>query len=65
MLTANIGAEGRKYAPYVFSLFMFILFANILGLLPIVVGGAIMGSDPKASVVNSFGQTWDVKVLSC
>jgi F-type H+-transporting ATPase subunit a len=40
MLTANIGAEGRKYAPYVFSLFMFILFANILGLLPIgVVGG--------------------------
>lgn len=26
-------------------------------------GTAIMGSDPKASVVNSFGQTWDVKNL--
>ena len=35
MLAANIGAEGRKYVPYVFSLFMFILFANVLGLLPL------------------------------
>lgn len=35
MLKANIGKEGRKYLPYVFSLFMFILFANLLGLLPL------------------------------
>lgn len=35
MLTANIGAAGKKYAPYVFSLFMFILFSNMLGLLPL------------------------------
>ena len=35
MLEANIGEAGRKYVPYVFSLFMFILFANILGLLPL------------------------------
>ena len=35
MLTQNIGPEGRKYTPYVFSLFMFILFANLLGLLPL------------------------------
>jgi F-type H+-transporting ATPase subunit a len=34
MLQANVGPEGKKYVPYVFSLFMFILFANILGLLP-------------------------------
>ena len=27
------------------------------------VGGAIMGSDPKASVTNSWGQTWDVDNL--
>jgi choline dehydrogenase-like flavoprotein len=27
------------------------------------VGGAIIGSDPKKSVVNSFNQTWDVKNL--
>lgn len=35
MLEANIGKEGRKYLPYIFSLFMFILFGNLLGLLPI------------------------------
>ena len=35
MLKQNIGKEGRKYLPYVFSLFMFILFANLLGLVPL------------------------------
>ena len=39
MLQANIGKEGKKYVPYVFSLFMFILFANLLGLLPLGVVG--------------------------
>ena len=39
MLKANIGKEGRKYLPYVFSLFMFILFANVLGMLPLGVVG--------------------------
>ncbi|HEY5810125.1 MAG TPA: GMC family oxidoreductase [Povalibacter sp.] len=27
------------------------------------VGGAVMGSDPKNSVVNQYGQSWDVKNL--
>ena len=35
MMQANIGPEGRKFTPYVFSLFMFILVANILGMLPV------------------------------
>jgi len=39
MLEANVGKEGRKYVPYIFSLFMFILFANLLGLMPIGVLG--------------------------
>ena len=39
MMMANIGEAGKKYAPYVFSLFMFILVANILGMLPIGVIG--------------------------
>ena len=39
MLAANVGPEGKRYVPYVFSLFMFILFANILGLLPLGVVG--------------------------
>ena len=39
MLSANVGPEGKRYVPYVFSLFMFILFANLLGLLPLGVVG--------------------------
>jgi F-type H+-transporting ATPase subunit a len=39
LLMQNVGKAGKKYVPYVFSLFMFILFANILGLLPLGVVG--------------------------
>lgn len=35
LLSSNIGSAGKKYVPYVLSLFMFILFANVLGLLPL------------------------------
>ena len=35
LVEANVGKEGKKYVPYVFSLFMFILFANLLGLMPL------------------------------
>ena len=34
MVRDNVGSEGRKYFPFIFSLFMFILFANLIGLLP-------------------------------
>ena len=34
MIRDNVGNEGRKFFPFVFSLFMFILFANLLGMLP-------------------------------
>jgi F-type H+-transporting ATPase subunit a len=30
----SIGQEGRRYFPFIFSLFMFVLFANYMGLLP-------------------------------
>ena len=30
----TIGQEGRRYFPFIFSLFMFVLFANYMGLLP-------------------------------
>jgi F-type H+-transporting ATPase subunit a len=39
MMTQSIGSEGRKYTPYVFSLFMFILFCNLVGMLPLGVFG--------------------------
>ena len=34
MLRDNVGTAGRPYFPFVFSLFMFILFGNLLGLIP-------------------------------
>ena len=35
MLATNVGPNGKKYVPYIFSLFMFILFANYVGLVPL------------------------------
>ncbi len=34
MLRDSIGKEGMKYFPFVFSLFMFIFFCNMLGMVP-------------------------------
>lgn len=34
LLRDTVGSEGRKYFPLVFSLFMFILFGNLLGMVP-------------------------------
>lgn len=34
MVRDNVGTEGRRYFPFIFSLFMFILFANLIGLIP-------------------------------
>ena len=39
MMETNIGPKGRKFTPYVFSLFMFILVANLLGMLPFGIVG--------------------------
>ncbi len=39
MMDTNIGPKGRRFVPYVFSLFMFILFANLLGMLPTALFG--------------------------
>jgi F-type H+-transporting ATPase subunit a len=34
LLKENVGNEGRAFFPFMFSLFMFILFCNLFGLLP-------------------------------
>lgn len=34
MLRDNVGSEGRKYFPFIFTLFMFVLFGNLLGMVP-------------------------------
>ena len=37
LVHVNIGPEGKKFAPFIFSLFTFILAANLLGMLPLAV----------------------------
>jgi F-type H+-transporting ATPase subunit a len=34
LVVGQVGEEGRRFFPFVFSLFMFILFGNLLGMLP-------------------------------
>ncbi|WP_144300053.1 F0F1 ATP synthase subunit A [Elioraea rosea] len=34
MVDEQVGREGRKFFPFVFTLFMFVLFGNLLGMLP-------------------------------
>lgn len=34
LLTDNVGKDGVRYTPYIFSLFLFILGANLIGLVP-------------------------------
>lgn len=34
MVRDNVGSQGRPYFPFIFSLFMFILFGNLIGLIP-------------------------------
>ena len=34
MIRDNVGPEGHKYFPFIFTLFMFILFGNLIGLIP-------------------------------
>lgn len=34
MLEENVGAEGKRYFPFVASIFFFILFGNLIGMIP-------------------------------
>ncbi|NBC35902.1 F0F1 ATP synthase subunit A [Novosphingobium sp. FSY-8] len=59
LLAANVGPAGKKYVPYIFSLFMFILFANLLGLLPL----ALVGVHPF-TFTSHFSVTGVLAILS-
>ncbi len=39
MLSMSVGPQGKKFVPWVFTIFMFILFANLLGLMPFALAG--------------------------
>jgi len=53
MLDTSVGPEGRKYVPWVFTIFMFILFANLLGLMPFAVLSPIVGASMQPFTVTS------------
>ena len=52
MMTTNIGPEGRKFTPYVFSLFMFILLANLLGMVPLGLFAPVVHGVPVAEQLS-------------
>jgi F-type H+-transporting ATPase subunit a len=60
MLSTSVGPEGKKYVPLVFSLFMFILVANFMGMMPI---GIVPGAHPF-TVTSHLTVTAVLAVLS-
>ncbi|OYY89353.1 MAG: F0F1 ATP synthase subunit A [Sphingomonas sp. 28-66-16] len=50
MLDENVGPKGRRFAPLLFSIFIFVLVCNLLGLIPWV--GAFT---PTSHIVVTFG----------
>jgi F-type H+-transporting ATPase subunit a len=59
MLATSVGPEGRKYVPWVFTIFIFILFANLLGLMPL----ALFGAQPF-TVTSQFTVTGVMAIIS-
>jgi F-type H+-transporting ATPase subunit a len=65
MLETNVGPEGRKYVPWVFTIFMFILFANLLGMMPFAVLSPLVGAGAQPFTVTSqFTVTGVMAIIS-
>ena len=60
MVKVNIGPEGKKFMPYIFSLFVFILTANFLGLFPL----SIIPGQHQFTTTSHFSITGVLAVLS-
>ncbi|HZB68830.1 MAG TPA: F0F1 ATP synthase subunit A [Sphingomicrobium sp.] len=60
MVNVNIGPEGKKFVPYIFSLFVFILAANLLGLFPL----SIIPGQHQFTTTSHFSITGVLAVLS-
>ncbi len=60
MIDTSIGPEGRKYLPWVFTIFIFILFANLMGLMPF---GVVPGVHPF-TVTSQFTITGVMAIIS-
>lgn len=60
MVSVNIGKDGRKYLPWVFTVFTFILFANLMGMMPF---GIVPGGHPF-TVTSQFSVTGVMAIIS-
>lgn len=60
MVVTSIGPQGRRYLPWVFTAFMFMLFANILGAMPFAV---VPGAHPF-TVTSQFTVTGAMSIIS-
>jgi F-type H+-transporting ATPase subunit a len=60
MMTTNIGPEGKKYTPWVFTVFMFILVSNLMGMMPF---GIIPWAHPF-TVTSQFTVTGVLAIIS-
>ena len=60
MVKVNIGPEGKKFMPYIFSLFVFILTANLLGLVPL----SIIPGQHQFTTTSHFSITGVLAVMS-
>lgn len=60
MLETNVGPAGRKYVPWVFTIFMFILTANLIGMMPF---GIVPGVHPF-TVTSQFTVTGVMAIIS-
>ncbi|MCX7865006.1 MAG: F0F1 ATP synthase subunit A [Novosphingobium sp.] len=60
MVLSNIGPEGRKYLPWVFTVFIFIIFSNFLGLFPL----AIVPGQHPFTVTSQFTVTGLLAIIS-
>ena len=56
----SIGPEGRKYLPWVFTAFVFILFANWIGAMPFAI---VPGAHPF-TVTSQFSVTGTMSIIS-
>ena len=59
MLSGTVGPEGRKYVPWVFTIFTFILTANLLGMMPLALAGA-----QPFTVTSQFTVTGVMAIIS-
>ena len=56
----SIGANGRRYLPWVFTVFTFILIANWIGAMPFAI---VPGAHPF-TVTSQFSVTWTMSIIS-